>query len=187
MSELVSSFPSFLAAQGDLIGSVAVALFSAFLLWLFRTRVKLEWGSTSANFHNFVVDEGRLPLSVWTEKFFIQNTGRQTANNVEIVFTVAPTSYNLFPPRKHEKSFLDDGKFIIHVPHLAPKELLIVDVVDMNMNRVEIVSVNSPDTITTEVEFRTDRQYGPALYAIVFYLMLAGLIGSIYLLIQLLS
>jgi hypothetical protein len=101
------------------------------------------------------------------------------------VFSAAPTSYNLWSPRDHNRKFLENGNFVVHVPSLAPKELLIVDMIDLNPNAPRLLAVNCPDNLSWRVEFAPIRQFGFWVNSLIAYFMLAGLIGTIYLGLQL--
>ena len=175
-----------LGAFQEFVSAVGLALVTAFALWLFRAKVKLVWGSTSANFHQFKLSEEGNLISIWTEKFFIQNLGRKAASRVEIVFSERLTSYNLWPPRDHSAKVLENGEFVIAVPSVAPRELLIVDMIDIDSRSPKLLSVNCPDALTQPVSFMVTRQFGNLINAFIAYLMLAGLVGSIYLALRLL-
>lgn len=169
----------------DFIISIALALVTAFLLWLLRAKVKLTWGSTSSNYHQFKLREDGEKISIWTEKFFVQNSGKKAASNVEIVFSEHLTSFNLWPPRDHSTKLLENGHFVIHVPSIAPRELVIVDMIDIDLRGPKLLSVNCPDALSKPVRFAATRQFGWPVSVLVAYLMIAGLVGTIYLALQL--
>lgn len=184
MTELFTQLWEFILSARELASTVAITLISTFLLWLFRARVNLKWGSTSSNFHQFRLHEDGQVISIWTEKFYIKNDGRKCARDIEIVFSDQPTSYNLWSPREHGRDRLDDGKFVLKIPSLAPKELLIVDTIDIDLRNPEIVAVNCPDALTTEIEFWVNQRFGNLFNAFVLYLMAAGFVGTVYLILR---
>ncbi len=182
--EIFEKFWIFLAPVQDFVVATLVTLVAAFLLWIFRAKVKLQWGSTSSNFHSFKLAEDQDKFSIWTEKFYVQNTGSKAANAVEIVFGAVPTSYNLWPPRDHDKKILENGSFVINIPSLAPRELLILDVIDIYAKAPQIHAVNCPDVLSKQVEFQVVREFGNWFNALVAYLFFAGLIGTVYAFLQ---
>ena len=160
--------------------SVFLTLLSTFLLWLFRAKVKLTWGSTSVNAHVFKYGETESKVSVWTEKFYVHNIGKKAAYNIELVFSSVMTSYIVWPPRELQSSLQENGSYIIKVPSLAASELLVVDVIDVTGASPKLLTVNCPDAIASEVKFRPQRQFARSVNWLVSYLMLAGLFASIY-------
>ena len=167
------------------LSSIALSLTTALIIWLFRAKVKLVWGSTSASYHSVGLapsdgTEAPSNLIVWTEKYYVQNAGKKPATNIEIVFNSAPSSYTLWPPRQHDAKMLLDGTASLKIPSLAPGELLIVDALDIHMQSLRLLAVNCPDAISKRVAFYPQRELSVGVKIIVAYFMLAGLIGSIY-------
>ena len=169
----------------DFVSAVGITLFSSLLLWIFRPKVSLIWGSTSQNFHQFSLPGVEQKISVWTEKFFVQNTGSKGASSVEVVFSDSLTSYNLWPPRDHTSKTLENGNFVIFIPSIAPRELVIVDMLDLEARGTKLLSVNCPDALTKAVWFMVTRQFSRAVYALAAYLMIAGFVGTVYLILRL--
>ena len=183
--DLYVSIGEMLTSLSEVITSLLVTLAGSFLVWLFRARVSITWGSTSLNFHKFKLDEAGEPICISTEKFYVQNIGRKAAQNIEIVFSAMPSSYNLWPPRDHEAKALTNGNFVLSIPSLAPKQLLIVDVVDIDLNNPQLLTVNCPDAISQKVSFFPIRQFGKLFNSIVGLLMFVGLVTCVYALLKL--
>jgi hypothetical protein len=187
VKDLILQVWTWLSPAHEFIVSVAIALATAFLIWLFRAKVKLLWGSTSTSYHTFRLGENGQNIAIWTEKFYVQNTGRKPASSIEIVFSDSLTSFNLWPPRDHSQKTLDNGNYVIAVPSLAPGELLIVDMIDIDLRSPKLLSVNCPDSLSRQVDFVAQRQFGRVVTTVVAYLMISGAVGTIYLLIRLLA
>ncbi|WP_229804841.1 hypothetical protein [Neogemmobacter tilapiae] len=164
--------------------SIILSLATALIFWLFKPRVKIIWGRTSVNYHNFNIDEDS-PVHVSTQKFFVQNVGKKGANTIEIFFSSPPTSYNIWPPREHRTSLVIGDHFSISVPFLAPGELIIVDTVDIDTSNPNILSVNCADVVSKQVEFVAQRQFGKLFNSFAIYLFFAGVVGTIYAIISL--
>ncbi len=180
MREIISGLWEVLESFQDFLSALILSLLTAAVLAAFRPRVKLTWGSTSLSHHSFKVREDGEPISVSTEKLYVQNIGRRAAYDVELILSAKPTSYTLWQPRDHQAKSLSNGAFSILVPSLAPKELLIIDMIDIDLLQPKLIGVNCPDTIAEEVSFLAQRQFGAVMNAIVFYLMFAGLVGTLY-------
>lgn len=156
---------------------------TSWLIWIFRARVSLIWGSTSKNLHSFNVFNEKnqaLPISVWTEKFYVQNIGRKPALLVEIVLSAPPNSYNIWSPREHSVSLLPNGNFVIKVPAVAPRELVIVDIIDLDLKRISILSVNCPEALSRTVEFQVTRKFNLMFNVVIFGLLISGMVGVAY-------
>ncbi|WER08981.1 hypothetical protein PUH89_17005 [Rhodobacter capsulatus] len=186
MSELAGIWAQLEPAH-EFLTSIALSLLTTFALWLFSARVVIVWGSASTNYHFFDLapERGGGKASIWAEKFYIQNTGRKSANNIELVFSDAPSSYSLWAKRDHTSNVLPGGGLSIKVPSLAPRELLIVDMIDIDNKSVRLLSVNCPDVLARQVPFVPTRQFGPLFNILIGILMFAGLIAAFYVLIRL--
>jgi hypothetical protein len=166
------------------IYAISLSAFTALLISFFRPSVKITWGSTSLSFHDFRLTEKEdSQVIIATEKFYVQNVGKQPAKAVELIHSNIPSSYTLWPPRDHVSNAMPNGGFSIRVPSIAPSELLIVDTVDISSRNVKLLSVNCPDALTKNVEFAAQRQFGKAFNGFILYLMFAGLIATFYTLI----
>lgn len=183
---LLQEIWAILGPAKEFLLAVTISMVTAALLWLFRARVKIIWGSTTFNYHNFRLKPDAAPISISTEKYFVQNVGRKPASSIEMVFSSVPTSYTLWPPMGHTSKLAPNGSFHLHVPSLAPFQLLIVDAIDIGLNNPKIIAVNCPDAITKPVQFRPQRQFGLGVTILVGFLMISGLIGVVYLLLQIL-
>ena len=186
MNEALLEAWNSLAAFYEFFSALILSLATAAIIALFRPKVKLTWGSTSLSFHTFKVHEDGEPISVSTEKLYVQNVGKRSAHNIELILTAKPTSYTLWQPREHSAKMIDNGRFAISVPSLAPKELLIIDLIDIDLLQPKLMAVNCPDVIADEVEFLAQRKFGWMFNSIIIYLMFAGLVGTLYLFVSIL-
>jgi hypothetical protein len=187
VSSLVAQFELLPGTVQDFLASVLIGLVISFVVWLFRAKVVIRWGRTSLNYHTFREPSSSLEKPMSTQKFFIHNSGRKPASSVELVLSAEPTSYRLTPNRAHDSSTLPDGQYSLRVPSVAPKEILVVDLLDLDVRGPQLISVNCPDVLTKQVNFITQRQYPQRMYWLVFYLMSAGLIGTVYFILQIVS
>jgi len=183
--EIVENIWQLLEPYSEFLAAILLSLVTAGLLAIFKPRVKLTWGSTSVSVHNFRIREDGEPIRIATEKLFVQNIGKKAAKDIELILNNVPTSYTLWSPREHSSCLLDGGGFSIKIPTLAPNELLIVDTIDIDRRNLHLVAVNCPDAIAVPVRFMAQRQFGKVVNSIVFYLMFAGLVGTIYLVLAL--
>lgn len=184
---VVAELWEYLAPAHAFLTSIALSLATTLALWFFAARVVVIWGSASSNYHNFELPEqrGGGKASIGTEKFYVQNTGRKPAHSIELVFSDAPSSYTLWSRRDHKSMPLIGGGFAIQIPSLAPRELLIVDMIDIDTKNVRLLSVNCPEVLTKQVPFLPVRQFGVLFNVTIALLLFSGLITVFYVLIQL--
>ncbi|MGC1495512.1 MAG: hypothetical protein WA790_06870 [Sulfitobacter sp.] len=181
MSELISDIWLTTQPAHQFLGAVILSLTTGGLFALFRPKVRLTWGSTNLSYHKFKLDPDNDPIAISTEKLFVQNTGRKAATNIELILNDIPSSYTLWSPREHTSKALEGGGFAIRIPTLAPHELLIVDLIDIDRRNLSLIAVNSPDTLAKNVSFLAQRQFGWGVMFLIGYAMFAGLVGTIYL------
>ena len=181
MIDLFQNAWSQVGAAQEFVLALVLSVLTAGILSLFRPRVKLHWGSTSLSFHKFKMLEDKEPVCITTEKLFVQNIGSRPAHDIELILSDIPTSYTLWAPREHASKPLKDGGFSISVPSLAPRELLIVDLIDVSLRNPKLIAVNCADVLAKNIEFQVQQKYGLLMYVVVFYLMAAGLVGTIFL------
>ncbi len=175
----------------DEIIAIPFALLTAYLIYLFRPKVKVIWGQANNSFHVIKPtpnEENPTPVdvSVYTEKMFIQNIGKAAATEIEIVYSQEPNEFSIFPDRSFNEEKNPSGNFIIKVPSLAPKELIIIDAILISGNPAKILSVNCKEAVTKKVLFLVQRQFGKTFTAFIAALMLGGLIFFISIFLQLL-
>lgn len=102
--------------QGYLLSAGFTLIFS-YVIWLFRSRVKLLYGraNNSINyFHpNLPDDEAGQAVEVYVEKFFLLNRGRQVATNVEFVLSHFPNAVQVWQPRDEKYKNVSGGNCLI--------------------------------------------------------------------------
>ncbi|MEX0954792.1 MAG: hypothetical protein WDZ83_06220 [Rhizobiaceae bacterium] len=138
MIELLSKLWALLIPVHSQILSLAFTMIAALIFWLLRPSVKLIWGRTNNNLHFVTVKDGK--VEIFSEKHFLQNTGKKPATNVEFVFSWQPDNVTIWQPRDHKQVELASGEYAIQVPYIAPKELVVIDSVYINRKAAFIVS-----------------------------------------------
>lgn len=183
MSSLTELWQSLNTFQDEIL-SVPIALLTAYIIHLFRPKVKVIWGQANNSFHKLKSDTGE--ATVYTQKHFIQNLGKQKATNIEVVYSSKPTEISLFEEREYNTAENPNGNFIVKVPSLAPKELLIVDSIFLHDTDAKFLTVNCAETTSKKVDFTVNRQYGKIGLTLIMILMFFGLLFPISIILQLL-
>jgi hypothetical protein len=104
---------------------------SAFITYILRAKIKIIWGLANNSFHSVPVGDDK-HANVYCEKIYVQNLGRKPACDVDIVLDSTPTTFTIFPIRKNETQFIADGKLNIRISYITPKELIILDTININ-------------------------------------------------------
>jgi hypothetical protein len=158
--------------QGNVLAAIATLLITLGGYYL-RPSVKLRWGRANAGFHT--LRAGEKPTQVNVEKHFLQNTGRKPATNVEFVYGFKPSEVSVWEPRNYEPKITPEGHFVLIIPQIAPKELVIIDSIYINSPAALVLSVKCADCQGKEVEFRVNRHLGDKVNFALLLLMLLGL------------
>lgn len=89
----------------------------------------------------------------------MQNVGRKPATEVEFGLSDFPTDVSVYQPRELEFSNVDKGNCLVKIPKIAPKELVIIDCVYLDMPAADIRSVKCADALGREVSFHSVRSF----------------------------
>lgn len=158
--------------KGELL-ALALTLAGGLVTFLLRARVRLIWGRSNNSLHMLPAGEKR--VEIYAEKFYLQNTGRKPATNVEFVLSYKPDDLSVWQPRQYAEVTNPDGSLVVQIPFIAPYELVIVDVVYIDKVAAAVQSVKCQDTVAKNVPFVTQRQFGSAFNMIALILFLLGI------------
>ena len=144
LSNIWAGYSSELVAAG-------LAMLIAVGTYYLRPRVSLIWGQANKSWHSIPIEKS--DVHIINVKNFVQNTGRAPATNVEVVYEDEPTNLLIFPQRYYSTSKNPDGAHIVTIPFIAPKELITLDGVFINMNRGNVLSVKCKEREGKQVTF----------------------------------
>lgn len=178
----MSDFWNSISQFHDEIISFPIGLVLAFTIYTFRPKVNLIWGQANNSFHR--LQDENTEVEVYTDKIFVQNLGKLQATKIEIVYSQKPDEFSLFQEREFDVTQNPNGNFIIKIPCLAPKELLIVDTIYLHGNPARIITINCAETISNKVDFNVSRRFSWPINFLIASLMFLGLLFPISLLLQ---
>jgi hypothetical protein len=89
--------------------------------------------------------------TVKTNSFVIKNSGRAPATKLELVFNWKPMCLNLWPVRHHEEFIELDGRYTLIFDSLAPSEVLGIEVLSINFDLPNLITVRSKECMAQEV------------------------------------
>jgi hypothetical protein len=164
VNQMLSQMWTFLEPVHDQTFGLGFTLIAALLLWLFRSKVKLIYGRANNSINHVTIpdpkdEKNASSIEIYVEKFFLQNLGWKPANDVEFVLSAFPTDINVWQPRDVEFKRVAKGDCLVKIPCIAPKELVIIDCVYLNMRAAYVTSVKCSEALGKEVPFQTFRQY----------------------------
>ncbi|MEM6656777.1 MAG: hypothetical protein AAF625_01710 [Pseudomonadota bacterium] len=166
------------AIHQEVLG-LAFTLIGALVLFVFRPKVRLVFGRANNSLNSITVpdqheDGEHRTTEIYVEKFFLQNTGRVAATNVEFVLSEFPADVRIWQPRDSEIKLVEKSNCFIRLPQVAPRELVIIDCVYLNQRAASVVSVKCAETLGKEVAFFTVRRFPPTVYAAMWILLVFG-------------
>lgn len=179
---------TFLETYGKEIVSLLVPLVTWVLNRFFRTKAKLQVALPHK--FTFLVQE---PLNdsqgnqlsptqtVMTNSFIIRNAGRETATKVELVFNWKPMCLNIWPVRHYEEHIEPDRRYVLIFDSLVPGEVLGVEVLTINADLPNLVTVRSAQCIAQSLDMYPQPAVSNSVRNVIAVLMALGLATAVYL------
>ncbi|MGE0339461.1 MAG: hypothetical protein AB7O79_06240 [Xanthobacteraceae bacterium] len=187
MTLSISPILTFVSQHQNEFISFGLTLLGGLIVFLLRSRVKLQWGQANNAFFRVAPNPSPpqqnstqpqlppQPIALYSEKYYLKNNGRVPAKNVDVTFASKPDAISVWQDRKYEESTASNGTaYIVTIPYIAPFELVIIDSLWVNRNHGSITSVRCADALGKQVEFWVNRNYGTAINLIIFLLLVIG-------------
>lgn len=182
----------------NVYGKEIIAVLVPFITWFLnvgiKAKAKLIWGSPHA--FDFLVQE---PLRdaegnveqptqiVRTASIRIINTGRESANKLELVFNFQPQYLNLWPVRHYVVHTDNDGRHILKFDNLSPKEEIGLEIMAINNALPNLLLVRCAECVAQNVGILWVR-YTPKWFRSLFIIFaLIGLGVCVYYLVTLIQ
>ena len=173
-------------------GKEIFAAFVPLIIWIldltFRAKAKLEVAEPHT--FTFIVDTPLLDQdgnqihdkqSVHTRSVTVRNSGRETANNLELVFNWKPLCINVWPSRSYKVEIAPDDRYILKFDSLSPNETLGLEVMSLNQQLPELVTVRSDQCTGKFVAMYPQPVVSSRKRALAVTLMLLGMAAAVYL------
>ena len=189
-----TALASTLAPYSKEIAALAVSIVGALFARMIQPKAKLI--HSERHRYHYVLQEPlrhakgdvlRPTQSVTVRSFSVSNTGKSTATNVELVFNWKPAYFNVWPLRHYTTRDHPDGRFSLVLESLAPKEVFGMELLSVNIELPNLCNVRSEQTESVEKPMMLQIIYPRWVPVIAGWLMFAGLVTSIYLLLALLQ
>lgn len=136
------------------IATGAVSLVVGVLLIYFQPKSKVFYWSP----HTFLFNLKKENVLLQTDSLTIQNLGRKSASNIEVIFDTKPDFYQLQPAAVHDGVLLENGNFAVKLKELGPKEFYTFQV--LSYTKVpKILNVRSDSGQASFMPFQLQRLY----------------------------
>lgn len=177
-------------------GKEIVSLLVPFITWFLnvglKRKPKLIW--TARHAFTFLVQEPvrdatgdviNASQTVHTASIRVINTGRETANKVEIVFNFKPQFLNLWPVRSYVDKTDQDRRHILIFDNLSPREEIGLEVMSINNDLPAVIQIRSAECVAENIAVTWIPQFPKWKLGLARALLYLGFATSIYLIIAL--
>lgn len=179
---------TFFETYGKEIVSLLVPILTWILNGVFKAKAKLQVALPHQ--FTFLVQQPLIDAegnqvsptqTVKTNSFIIRNAGREPASKVELVFNWKPMCLNLWPVRHYEEHVEPDNRYVLIFDSLAPNEVLGVEVLSVNYDLPNLVTVRSAECIAQNINMYPQPVVTQPVRVIATVLMALGLAAAVYL------
>jgi len=172
--EIIQGYESQLIALGTAIFIILIRQ------WL-EPKVKIIWGQATNSFHVFPSGKATIPDgSIFTQKFFVKNTGKKPSSEIEMIFKSKPDQVSLYPEISAKHKDLSNGKFALEIPYIAPRGMIIVDTVCIDGKDGKLEQINCKDAVSKKINFTVNRQFPAWFNLSIAAFMFIGFVTVIY-------
>src|SRR5690242_1807571 len=130
-----------------ILSAFFTALFGL-VAYLSRPKARIHFAVTHGFSHTIPPQQQTTPPGantiVNTQSFMFRNSGRGVARDLDIVFNWKPLRYELWPQRSYREEINPDGRLVLKVESLNPREFFVIEVIDTK-NLPNLLSVRCLD------------------------------------------
>ena len=157
---------------------VAITTLIGVIGYFAKPKVKLIWGEKT-NFSHILrpKKDGEVPVKVSTSHYIVQNSGRASAKDIEIVFNFAPDEVSIWPQRGYKLENNSEGRLIVKLDFLAPREFVDVFLLSITNNLPELLNVKNPEYVGKPVVVGYHHVLPKAVY---FAMILGMFLGAVF-------
>ncbi len=160
---------------------ILTSILAGYLLTYLQPKARIYYWSP--HFFRF-----RLPnennIEIQTDSLTIQNMGRKSAEDIEIILTHRPDHFQFQPPLEYSEELRADS-FIIKLTRLVPKEYITLQLLNYRTSTPLLQTIRFSSGIAKNMPFQINRVFSKWLYSAMWILLLLGTYFSILKLVQL--
>jgi hypothetical protein len=127
------------------------------------------------------------PTPINTGSVFVQNLGRKTAENIEVILAYRPQHFEVWPVLNYEVAETPDRHFIVKIKNLGHREYATIELFSANNELPLTLRVRSPLGEAKKVNFAPMRVMPRWFNRSLILLVLLGLCALTYILIRLIE
>ena len=153
---------------------------------IIRPKSKIIYGFPHA-FTYFVKNKNKNQTKsalFYTNSIWIKNSGRTTATKIQIILNYKPDHYEFSQAPQYLETENPDGRFIVTIDFLAPKEETTMEMLSSNKENPLILNVKFSNGVAKPYSMRFLQVFSNWVNYSFFALMLFGIFAIIFFLIQ---
>jgi hypothetical protein len=181
---MIQSILDFIGTPQGQTGIVSLVVFivGTFLVQQFKPKSKVVWSLAHAfTFLTAPSQQDPGGTLVYTQTIWVQNVGRDIAENVEIHFNFKPAHYELFPARTYDENLNPDNKFSISTPVLTKREYFTIQLISVNSELPNVNNVNWKSGVGKQIMMSPTQQYPQGVVRFITGLFYFGIFALVYL------
>jgi len=154
---------------------------------LLRPQAKFVWGTS----HGFVFTvpapanvQGAHQNLYYTGTVFLQNLGRGTAEDVEVVLNFRPQHFQVWPSLDYETTENPEHHFIIKIHNLGRREWTTIELLSLNAQTPETLRVRNPLGDAKRVNIAPMQVFSSLVRNSALLLMALGILSIVYFIVR---
>jgi hypothetical protein len=159
--------------------TAALSVIGYIVLLLIAAKPKIKYGIFS-NDHLIPRDNEGKMFSVFTQNIFFTNTGRATADELEVIFNFRPFHLEIYPTIPYELKDNPDGRLVFSVSKLNPKERLNIRLLNSHNPLPEVINVRWRGGQGKLINIGPQQLFPKWFNLTIFGLLVLGVITAIY-------
>jgi len=160
-----------------LIGFVSFVV--GWLLKYFESKAKLVYWQP--HYALFEIPEPKVSLQ--TDSISIQNLGRVSSENIEIIFKEKLDYFKITPSISYETEELDNSNYIIKLKSLGPNEFFTLHILSYETLPI-LENICSKEGLAEQILFQMQQQYPSWYYYVYNFFFLIGIATILYLFVK---
>lgn len=129
--------------------------------------------------HSFLFDLKNENVVLQTNSITVQNLGRKTAENIEIIHKSKPDFFQCAPSVHFEEIATNTGEHILKIETLGPKEFFTIQILSYKSVPI-LLNIRSKDGVAQQIQFQIQRNWPKWVQYITLVCMIVGFGFLIY-------
>lgn len=166
--------------SSELIQAVLIFAVTGFVGWLFTAKGRLFYGVSHRHMYRVPDLQSGGFFPVRTQQIWLQNFGRGTLTDIEVLLNYKPQHYEIWNPRQYEEKVMPDGRVSILIPSMLGRETLTLSIIDTIHDIPVVLDVRSQSGLGRHMNMFPVVRLPSWIYYILWILILAGVSSLIF-------